>query len=913
MLSIKHFILSLIFLIIISTTSSNLYADVCGNNVQSGTTLELLSSNVSLGSGLGASGFNSFDSDNDGYPEVLFGIGSGFGGNKSFAILEYDAIKNDYSLICQSPSYEEDISKIIGFKNDTILTGSLIATGSTIEIIDHIQGIKTQVIEANLSSNNNGFSNFTIKDLALDDIDNDGSLEIAVLTDNQIVIFDANTFNYEQSISYGGNSFSIGNFISNKNQIALNTGYLIEVNDAESSVVWDYSILGFSNTFLKAGDIDNDGLDEIIAADQWYNLRVFNADTRGLLWEYTTDQDISTLNIYDVTDDAIPEVIYGDRQGSSIYALNDTGSLLWKTGNQFDSGVTDVLVTDLDQDSSLELIWGAGYYSSGPDYLYVYDIDTAEIEWTSPETNGPYYGVAFGDLNGDNIPDRIYISFESQASFGDGIVTAINGATDEVLWKTSSNTFEGFAWSGLQDVTIADIDGDNINEVLVATDRLYEGRVYILNSADGSVNSKIEFENQTIYSVKVADIDGDGSNEIIAGGEQNIYLVDGTTLATISTLPNLGNNGGLIRSFELMNIDDDESLEIIALRERIFIIDPDNNSLIPSSTLHTSIAISKDIFSDENIIYLGDAEGMLSILKPDGSTEKITQLCNASVDSLETFNPVTLLFTCEGRLATYDIVGSKVTWQSTNKLDDKLGFYDRIAIATVSGVKQILLGGSRVHLFQEKDTGISGSPTAENASFEVQFNQSLVATLDASDPSSASLSYGIFRQPTHGSIEITNAELGEFTFTPSDTFTGNADFEFYVSNGTSVSNLATISINRIPFSYDIDDDGTVTPLTDGLLVLRYLFSFTGDALIAGAVGSNAKRSTSTEIETYLQTAVSSNYLDIDSNGNVEPLTDGLLFLRYLFDFRGDSLIQNAIGDNATRITSEAIENHLSTN
>ena len=913
MFSIKHSILSLIFLIIIITTTSNIYADVCGNNSQSGTKLQLISSNVSLGSGLGASGFNSFDSDNDGYPEVLFGTGNDFGGNKSFAILEYDITKNDYSLICQSPPYEEDISKIIGFKNDTILTGSLIATGSTVEIIDHTAGVKTQIIETNLNSNDNGFSNFTIKDLSLGDIDNDGSLEIAVLTENQIVMFDANTYNYEQSISYGGNSFSIGKFVNNiKNQIALNNGYIIEVNDTESSVVWDYSILGFSNTFLKAGDIDNDGLDEIIAADSWENIRVFNADTKGLLWEYTTDLDIDTLDIYDVTGDSIPEVIYGDGQWGSVYALNNSGSLLWTADNP-DHGVTNVLIANLDHDSSLELLWGAGYSSTGPDYLHIYDISTAKRDWKSPETGGPYYGVTIGDLNGDNIPDRVFSSLRSESDSGDGIVTAINGATDEVLWKTSSNTFEGFAWTGLHDVTVADIDGDNINEVLVATDRLYDGRVYILNSANGSVRSDIEFESQAIYSVKVADIDGDGSNEIIAGGEQNIYLVDGTTLATISTLPNLGNSGGLIRSFEVVNIDDDESLEIIALRERIFIIDPDNNSLIPSSTLHTSTAISKNIFSDENIIYLGDAEGMLSILKPDGSTIKITQLCNASVDSLKAFNPVTLLFTCEGRLATYDIVGSKVTWQSTNKLDDKLGFYDRIAIATVSGVKQILLGGSRVHLFQEKDTGISGSPTAENASFEVQFNQSLVATLDASDPNSASLSYGIYRQPTHGSVEITNAELGEFTFTPSDTFTGNADFEFYVSNGTSLSNLATISINRISFSYDIDDDGTVTPLTDGLLVLRYLFSFTGDALIAGAVGNNAKRSTSTEIETYLQTAVSSNYLDIDGNDKVEPLTDGLLFLRYLFDFRGDSLIQNAIGDNATRITSEDIENHLSTN
>jgi hypothetical protein len=48
-------------------------------------------------------------------------------------------------------------------------------------------------------------------------------------------------------------------------------------------------------------------------------------------------------------------------------------------------------------------------------------------------------------------------------------------------------------------------------------------------------------------------------------------------------------------------------------------------------------------------------------------------------------------------------------------------------------------------------------------------------------------------------------------------------------------------------SLDIDGDGTVGPLTDGLLVIRYLFGFRGDALIAGAVDSEATRKTSEEI------------------------------------------------------------------
>jgi hypothetical protein len=40
---------------------------------------------------------------------------------------------------------------------------------------------------------------------------------------------------------------------------------------------------------------------------------------------------------------------------------------------------------------------------------------------------------------------------------------------------------------------------------------------------------------------------------------------------------------------------------------------------------------------------------------------------------------------------------------------------------------------------------------------------------------------------------------------------------------------------RAPAILDIDGNGSVAPLTDGLLVLRYLFGFTGGTLISGAV------------------------------------------------------------------------------
>ncbi|MEE9304414.1 MAG: cadherin domain-containing protein [Thiotrichaceae bacterium] len=117
--------------------------------------------------------------------------------------------------------------------------------------------------------------------------------------------------------------------------------------------------------------------------------------------------------------------------------------------------------------------------------------------------------------------------------------------------------------------------------------------------------------------------------------------------------------------------------------------------------------------------------------------------------------------------------------------------------------------------------------------------------------------------------------------------------------------LAGSNPNDTVFTWDIDGDGTVKPLTDGLLNLRYHFGFRGNTLIENAIDNNATRSTPADIEAYISGSLSEG--DLDGDGVTKPLTDGLLLLRYLFGFRGDTLIQNAIDSGATRQSAADIE------
>lgn len=55
--------------------------------------------------------------------------------------------------------------------------------------------------------------------------------------------------------------------------------------------------------------------------------------------------------------------------------------------------------------------------------------------------------------------------------------------------------------------------------------------------------------------------------------------------------------------------------------------------------------------------------------------------------------------------------------------------------------------------------------------------------------------------------------------------------------------------------HDIDGNGHVDSLTDILLIMRYTFGFTGDDLIDGAIAEDASRITSAEIEAYLEALI----------------------------------------------------------
>ena len=182
--------------------------------------------------------------------------------------------------------------------------------------------------------------------------------------------------------------------------------------------------------------------------------------------------------------------------------------------------------------------------------------------------------------------------------------------------------------------------------------------------------------------------------------------------------------------------------------------------------------------------------------------------------------------------------------------------------------------------------GVASSPIVYSSTFSFAKNASIGARLDVSE----------------GSTALTA------------TFSGRIDEVEFFNRALSASEVQAIaaagSAGKCKPNLDVDGDGEVAALTDGLLILRNRFGFTGATLVAGAVDvMNCTRCDAGPIETHL--AGLAIQLDIDDDGTVGPLTDALLILRWLFGFTGPALITGTVGTaDCQRCTAEAIAAYI---
>jgi hypothetical protein len=658
------------------------------------------------GTGIGASSLTAFDIDNDGMQEIVAGGGYGFDNNSFWYILSYSTKRGNYPQEWLSQEYSNTISRIV--------VADVTNSGQYAIYVALSNGV-VQIYDATRRELLHTFSSpfGSIADIAIADVDNDSEQEIVTSSSSGIVVYDAGTLAKEwQTASYGSDDVEVANVDSDAAPEIVTTKYVID--GSSHALEWDYSADGFG-AIVQLADIDNDNMAEIIAAQNWYRINAFDADTYSSKpWDIPTSHDIDALYVVDFDNDGVQEIVYGDGQWGAIHVIDSTTRVEeWHINNP-EHGVTSIGFGDVDNDGVAEILWGAGWSSTGPDHLFIGNTTTHGIEWQSQDIVGPLSALDVGDVDNDDTNEIVMVSFESDSGYNDGMIFVYDAETYELEWR-SDPILNGHARTGVHALELADVDNDNVLEILIATayDSLImaDGLIMAYDGISHNLDWQTVKHDGTYFSaLAVADIDNDGQLEVIGGqarehtGATGVYVrvFDGSTGIEEWRTADLTYWGG-VYDIDTGNFDEDENPEIL------FSVS-DGNAYVydgvtrgqewQSSFANTRAVAGVDVDQDDDMeILIGTSSGQLYAF--DGQTyvqEWVELLSSQSINSLRLADidrdlAPELVLTDDSYLLVYDAATRNLVWQSED-LGGSAGDRGHLVIDDIdhNAHKEVVLG-----------------------------------------------------------------------------------------------------------------------------------------------------------------------------------------------------------------------------
>jgi hypothetical protein len=592
---------------------------------------------------------------------ILGGGGSGFGGDRYWFILAHDRRRGVYEQAFVSPVVASGVTiERIAVGDLGGQAGAEIVVGDSTGAIEvwH-QASRTRIRRFQTQTNG-------VQAIALADVDGDKTTEIVVTSTNSLLVY-APDGTLEWSLaSVGGDDVVVAQMDNDLPlEIATADGNIVDAGTRKVQWYWSK---GFGID-LEAADIDNDGMDELIGALAWNYIWAYDVDRQLPKWSLASFNQ-SSIKAVDIDNDKVIELIVGEAQWGSMTAY-DTVTLAkeWAIKNP-EHGTTDVHFGDVDQDGTVEILWGAGWSSTGADVFYVADWKTQSIEWKSDHLEGPFRGPVVGDVDGDRLPDLVTVCNKSSTGSGGGRILVFDGVTLQ-LRAMSQGVGTSGTWSGTHEVELVNLDGDAALEIVVATSSTYDGIIEAYDF-DGSTFKRIwrnpsPFPDGPFRQVEVADVDGDKNLEVVGAADDYFYVYDWTKGTQEWRSPVfIANN---IPGLEIANTDNDPSLEILALGSDGFLYVFDGTTHQLDAVIQGSFtAVRTYNVGTYDLILLGDKNGRLWAYNYDAKSGKYqspggAHVAFAPIDGFTIYPPVTWFLGAGEKLILF--VGSLRIWEST--------------------------------------------------------------------------------------------------------------------------------------------------------------------------------------------------------------------------------------------------------
>ena len=603
---------------------------------------------------------------------------------------------------------------------------------------------------------------------------------------------DPNGSNSGQSYVVFGNSTG---FSATLNLSTLNGTNGFAINGIAA---YDYSGISISS----AGDINGDGIDDLIIGAYGASP---NGDLSGQSYVvfgnstgFSQTLDLSTLN--GTNGFAINGIAAYDYSGISISSAGDING----------DGIDDLIIGAYGASPNGDLS-GQSYVVFGNSTGFSPTLNLSTLNGTSGFIlNGIAAGdqsgnsvSSAGDVNGDGIDDLIIgaraadpngdYSGQSYVVFGNstGFSATLNLST---LNGTNGFAINGIAagdQSGYSVSSAGDVNGDGIDDLIIgARGGSSSGQSYVvfgnstgfsptlnlstLNGTNGFAINGIAAGDQSGYSVSSAgDVNGDGIDDLIIGA--------------YGASPNGSYSG--------------QSYVVFGNRAAVLDLNGTNGSGIDFSTTFTgtpaSIVDSDFTLTDNNATLAGATIAITNLL--DGTAESLAATATGNITASYNATTGTLTLSGTDTVANYRQVLASLTYNNTatspNTANRTIEFVvdDGEAFSNTSAVATTTLA---FNVNQPPVAVDDSATTAKNTAVSIQASTLLA---NDTDPDSNPLSITGVSNATNGSAVLNNNGTPSNTaddfivFTPTTGFSGNASFDYTLSDG-SLTDIGNVTV-----------------------------------------------------------------------------------------------------------------------
>jgi hypothetical protein len=419
--------------------------------------------------------------------------------------------------------------------------------------------------------------NFSLRQI--DDIDGDGQLEALGCTcasfgDGPAVLLDYATGNVEWTDGSASQFVGAGQLdsdpaleivLGSQSTSPVTPGRIVD--GATRAQQWSYPD-GFRGNPVFGNFRGSADAREFAIVERWGVTRIFVSQPIFSPVAEINSGEVGAYAVQDVNGDGFAELIIGEGQWGSIVAYSTTtGQTVFDWPNN-EHGVSAIALGNLDGQSGLELVYGAGLSHSGRDVLRVIDTASGTLRHESSDEGGPHSTLVRVDIEGNGSDELAFVTRQSNSGYDGGNLVILDAATGSELRRRASAFDNGFS-SGGPSLKAIDIDGDGISEIVGAKG----STVAVLNGLTLADRWRVSNLQELVHEIGLMRFNADAVDDIVLALSNRLVILNGANGSEL--FRSVSFNSASEIGLAIGNADSDPQLEVaFGVGANVYIIDP---------------------------------------------------------------------------------------------------------------------------------------------------------------------------------------------------------------------------------------------------------------------------------------------------------------------------------------------------